>query len=415
MHREDRRVSRRDLGQELRETRERKGLALDDLAEGTRIRRDYLEALEHGDYDVFPGEYWARQFLRSYALALGIDAAMVTNQAFGPESPMSRTGGAGSAATSSAQGGDLRERGGGTSRERSAGDTRSREGTSPRDAARARLEADQRVIAKGARSASPERPAASNRAAQIDRSLAARPGKTRRIASAALPEPDSAALSRRAARRRAQGGGWITGGLALLAAVVVALLAATLWPRAVKAPTRSALAPATGRTSSLSGGRTKGPVTASGSGSGSGSGKGTGRSTSSRASQTVGTGGRTQAKARPHPRGTTGPKPRTATVTAGSLAATGPNTYVVGAPSLEATLHVGYLSWVHVNADGKLALWKEEPSRFTTTFSARHTLAVYLGYPQGSTIQVDGHEVGPFTATRPEWYTFETRPTKHVG
>ncbi len=38
------------------------------------IRERYLEALEHDDFDQFPGNVYARGFLRSYARYLGLDA-----------------------------------------------------------------------------------------------------------------------------------------------------------------------------------------------------------------------------------------------------------------------------------------------------------------------------------------------------
>src|ERR1700722_16219509 len=60
-------------GAELREARERRGWALDDVAAMLRIRPSYLEALESGRLNQLPGSFYALGFLRNYATALGLD------------------------------------------------------------------------------------------------------------------------------------------------------------------------------------------------------------------------------------------------------------------------------------------------------------------------------------------------------
>ena len=62
-----------ELGQLLRQTREEKGISLDQVAEDTRIRVSYLEALEQEDYDGLPTPGHVHGFLRNYALYLGLD------------------------------------------------------------------------------------------------------------------------------------------------------------------------------------------------------------------------------------------------------------------------------------------------------------------------------------------------------
>ncbi len=62
-----------ELGQLLRETREEKGMTLEEVEELTRIRLKYLQALEEGDYDALPTPGHVHGFLRSYALCLGLD------------------------------------------------------------------------------------------------------------------------------------------------------------------------------------------------------------------------------------------------------------------------------------------------------------------------------------------------------
>jgi cytoskeletal protein RodZ len=62
-----------ELGQLLRQTREEKGISLEQVAEETRIRASYLEALEQGDHDALPTPGHVHGFLRNYALYLGLD------------------------------------------------------------------------------------------------------------------------------------------------------------------------------------------------------------------------------------------------------------------------------------------------------------------------------------------------------
>lgn len=61
------------LGQRLRQAREERHLALEKVAESTRIRLHYLQALETDDYSLIPSAAQARGFLRNYADFLGID------------------------------------------------------------------------------------------------------------------------------------------------------------------------------------------------------------------------------------------------------------------------------------------------------------------------------------------------------
>lgn len=62
-----------ELGQRLKEARLQKGLTLDDVQELTKIRKRYLEAIEAGDYQVLPGSFYVRAFIKTYAEAVGIN------------------------------------------------------------------------------------------------------------------------------------------------------------------------------------------------------------------------------------------------------------------------------------------------------------------------------------------------------
>lgn len=62
-----------ELGQLLREARERKGLSFAQVEEDTRIRQALLEALEEEDLGKLPSGIFRKGLLRSYALYLGLD------------------------------------------------------------------------------------------------------------------------------------------------------------------------------------------------------------------------------------------------------------------------------------------------------------------------------------------------------
>ncbi len=62
-----------ELGTILRETRQARGVTIDDVAQVTRIRPRYLEALEEERYDVLPTAVHVRGFLRNYSQYLSLD------------------------------------------------------------------------------------------------------------------------------------------------------------------------------------------------------------------------------------------------------------------------------------------------------------------------------------------------------
>ncbi|MGC8476284.1 MAG: helix-turn-helix domain-containing protein [Acetobacteraceae bacterium] len=68
------------IGAELAVARERAGRSLDEFAARLRIRRAFLQALEEGRVADLPGGAYPVAFLRSYALALGLDADAVVRR-----------------------------------------------------------------------------------------------------------------------------------------------------------------------------------------------------------------------------------------------------------------------------------------------------------------------------------------------
>jgi cytoskeletal protein RodZ len=69
-----------EIGSSLREARIRRGLELDAVQKALRIRRRYLEALEHDRFEQLPGEVYARGFLREYAEYLGLDGSIYVEE-----------------------------------------------------------------------------------------------------------------------------------------------------------------------------------------------------------------------------------------------------------------------------------------------------------------------------------------------
>jgi cytoskeleton protein RodZ len=61
------------LGARLKLAREGTGLSLSELALRTHVRRAYLEALEEGRYADLPEDVYARNFVRLYGQALGLE------------------------------------------------------------------------------------------------------------------------------------------------------------------------------------------------------------------------------------------------------------------------------------------------------------------------------------------------------
>lgn len=60
--------------QELKATREALGLSLADVFQRTRISVVYLQAIENNDFHLLPVPVYAKNFIKTYARALGIDS-----------------------------------------------------------------------------------------------------------------------------------------------------------------------------------------------------------------------------------------------------------------------------------------------------------------------------------------------------
>ncbi|WP_409305491.1 helix-turn-helix domain-containing protein [Peribacillus sp. SCS-155] len=69
-----------ELGNRLREEREAKGLSLEDLQEATKIQKRYLIGIEEGNYDMMPGKFYVRAFIKQYCEAVGLDSEEIFDQ-----------------------------------------------------------------------------------------------------------------------------------------------------------------------------------------------------------------------------------------------------------------------------------------------------------------------------------------------
>lgn len=61
------------VGEFFKQVRETKGLTVDEVASKTRIRADFIKALEDGNFAKLPDQVFAKGFVRSYARSLGLD------------------------------------------------------------------------------------------------------------------------------------------------------------------------------------------------------------------------------------------------------------------------------------------------------------------------------------------------------
>ena len=69
-----------EIGNSLREARERQGLDLRQVEADTKVRVKFLRALEEERFDVLPADSYARGFLDVYATRLGLDSQLYVDE-----------------------------------------------------------------------------------------------------------------------------------------------------------------------------------------------------------------------------------------------------------------------------------------------------------------------------------------------
>ncbi len=68
------------VGTTLREARNRRKIDLSQVEAATKIRVRYLRAIENEEWELLPGDAYARAFVRAYAAYLGLDAERLAEQ-----------------------------------------------------------------------------------------------------------------------------------------------------------------------------------------------------------------------------------------------------------------------------------------------------------------------------------------------
>jgi len=89
-------TSHQTFGQRLRAQRERRGIALEDIAESSKIKVSLLVDLERDDLSRWPQGVFGRGFVRAYAVAIGLAPGPVVAE-FAALCPDERDGAEGSA------------------------------------------------------------------------------------------------------------------------------------------------------------------------------------------------------------------------------------------------------------------------------------------------------------------------------
>ena len=60
------------MGTLLEKARRKKGLTIEDMSNRTKIRPQYLQAIEDEEFHLLPDQAYVKAFIRTYAKALGL-------------------------------------------------------------------------------------------------------------------------------------------------------------------------------------------------------------------------------------------------------------------------------------------------------------------------------------------------------
>ena len=69
-----------EIGNSLREARERRGIEFAQAEQATKIRAKYLRSLEEERFELLPSETYVKGFLRTYADYLGLDGQLYVDE-----------------------------------------------------------------------------------------------------------------------------------------------------------------------------------------------------------------------------------------------------------------------------------------------------------------------------------------------
>ncbi len=81
------------IGEILKSARQLKGYTLDDLQQITKIQKRYLIAIEDNDFDLMPGAFYTRAFIKQIADTVGLDGAALLEEHAGeiPQATVKKT------------------------------------------------------------------------------------------------------------------------------------------------------------------------------------------------------------------------------------------------------------------------------------------------------------------------------------
>ena len=69
-----------NFGEELRKEREARNISLEEISKATKIHIKFLKAIEENNFDILPGEFFIRNFLKAYANYIGLDEKEILNR-----------------------------------------------------------------------------------------------------------------------------------------------------------------------------------------------------------------------------------------------------------------------------------------------------------------------------------------------
>ncbi|MDA0990496.1 MAG: helix-turn-helix transcriptional regulator, partial [Verrucomicrobia bacterium] len=75
------------LGSQLHEARRKRNLTASEVAAGTRVKVQFIEALENEDFDKFPAPIYGKGFIKLYAEYVGLDPRPLIDEYIDISSP----------------------------------------------------------------------------------------------------------------------------------------------------------------------------------------------------------------------------------------------------------------------------------------------------------------------------------------
>ncbi|MGM0445724.1 MAG: helix-turn-helix domain-containing protein, partial [Bacillota bacterium] len=61
------------VGSRLKKARKSLNLSIEDIRDKSKIKKNYLQAIENDDFDRLPGEVYTKVYIRGYAKIVGLD------------------------------------------------------------------------------------------------------------------------------------------------------------------------------------------------------------------------------------------------------------------------------------------------------------------------------------------------------